>query len=158
MVRAVDVVRLSGSILATVPRSAASPGLAPATTKTKGEARHPVVLLVEDEPLLRATVAEALQVRGFTVVEAFNGEEALEILRERGGDIDWLFTDIRLPGAIDGWHVAFAFRFIHPLRPVIYATGWSQELPPSVAGSLFFRKPYDLEQILEALQTLSSLS
>ncbi len=121
-----------------------------------GVRRRPVVLLVEDEELLRATVSEALQDRGFTVVEAFDGEDALAILRENGGDIDWLFTDIRLPGTINGWHVAFAFRFIHPLRPVIYATGWSQDLPPSVAGSVFFRKPYDLEQVLEALQTLSS--
>jgi two-component system OmpR family response regulator len=121
-----------------------------------GLPRRPVVLLVEDEELLRATVSEALQDRGFTVFEAFDGEDALAILRENGSDIDWLFTDIRLPGTINGWHVAFAFRFIHPLRPVIYATGWSQELPPSVAGSVFFRKPYDLEQVLEALQTLSS--
>jgi two-component system OmpR family response regulator len=134
------------------------PGPGSVTTKANDKARRPVVLLVEDEALLRLTVAEALHDRGFAVKEACHGEEALEILREKGADIDLLFTDIRLPGPINGWHVAFAFRFIHPLRPVIYATGWSQDLPPPVAGSLFLRKPYDLEQILEALQTLSARS
>ncbi|MCZ8102449.1 MAG: response regulator [Burkholderiales bacterium] len=140
---------------ATTPVAGTASG--PAETPTAaGGARVSVVLLVEDEALLRVTVSEALQDHGFTVVEAHNGEEALEILRNKGADIDWLFTDIRLPGTINGWHVAFEFRFLHPLRPVVYATGWSQDLPPSVAGSLFFRKPYDLEQILEALQTLSA--
>lgn len=149
---------LRGFELVSAPASGAMSVPVPAVTKASGEAGQPGVLLVEDEALLRLTVAEALQDRGFKVVEAANGEEALQILRERSGDIDWLFTDIRLPGAINGWHVAFAFRFIHPLRPVIYATGWSQDLPPSVAGSLVFRKPYDLDEILEALQTLSKRS
>lgn len=144
--------------LASPPFRASTGDHREATTEATGQARRPVVLLVEDEALLRLTVAEALEDRGFGVVEAQDGEEALEILRTKGDGIDWLFTDIRLPGTINGWHVAFAFRFIHPLRPVIHVTGWTQDLPPSVAGSLFFRKPYDLDQILGALQRLSAHS
>ncbi len=141
--------------------SSANPPFVPkhfdASERTRATAlRLPAVLLVEDEYLLRETTAEGLRDMGFSVCEARDGEQALAILRSMGSEFDWLFTDIRLPGTINGWHVAFEFRFIHPLRPVVYATGWSEDIPPTVAGSLFFRKPYDLELIVGALHSLSS--
>ena len=55
-------------------------------------------------------------------------EAALTMLRERGSEIDWLFTDITLPGLIDGWEVAAAYRGFHPRRPVIYASTAARSL------------------------------
>ncbi|WP_293868232.1 response regulator [uncultured Alsobacter sp.] len=114
------------------------------------------VLLVEDEVLLRETIAANLEDEGFDVFQAGDGEEALHLIREHADGIDWLMTDIRLPGALDGWHVAFEFRFLHPLRPVIYVTGHAPPLPPMVAGSLFLRKPYTMAQVTSALRQLST--
>ena len=63
------------------------------------------VLLVEDELLVREVAAEDLGEAGFDVTPASDGDEALAILRE-GTDFDLLFTDIRMPGATDGWDLA----------------------------------------------------
>ena len=62
----------------------------------------PKALLVEDELLVREVAAEDLGDAGFDVVAASDGDEALGILREKT-DFDLLFTDIRMPGNIDGW-------------------------------------------------------
>lgn len=121
--------------------------------------RRQQVLLVEDEPLLRQTVAESLQDEGYSVLEAGTGEEALHLIRLHAGHIDWLMTDIRLPGPLDGWHVAFEFRFVHPLRPVIYVTGYAPPMPPMppmVSGSVFLRKPYDVADVKTALRDLTT--
>ncbi|MHB2169181.1 response regulator [Alsobacter sp. R-9] len=116
--------------------------------------RRPQVLLVEDEALLRETTQEGLEEEGFAVIAAPDGEAALGLMRQYGKDIDWLFTDIRLPGTLGGWHVAFEFRFLHPLRPVLYATAYADDLPPMVSGSVVLRKPYVLSEVVEALQRL----
>ena len=116
------------------------------------------VLLVEDEILLRETIAESLADEGFDVLQAATGEEALLLIRSETDSIDWLITDIRLPGVLDGWHVAFEFRFLHPLRPVIYVTGFTSPMPPLVSGSMFLRKPYDIEQVKAALRKLTQSS
>jgi two-component system, OmpR family, response regulator len=113
------------------------------------------VLFVEDEPLLRETIAAALAEEGFAVVEAASGERALALIRELGQQIDWLFTDVCLPGTIDGWHVAFEFRFLHPLRPIIFATGFGSTPAASVAGSVVLPKPYSVDEVVAAMRGLS---
>jgi len=62
------------------------------------------VLVVEDDPLIREFVVEALREEGFDVVHAADGEEALEWCRRRFADV--LITDVRLPGKVDGWQIA----------------------------------------------------
>lgn len=118
--------------------------------------RRQQVLLVEDEPLLRQTVAESPEDEGCSVLEAGTGEEALQLIRLHAGHIDWLMTDVRLPGPLDGWHVAFEFRFVHPLRPVIYVTGYAPPMPRMVSGSVFLRKPYDVTHATAALRELTA--
>jgi CheY-like chemotaxis protein len=112
------------------------------------------VLFVEDEAELRDVIAYELEHAGFRVVTAATGEEALETLRARPGAIDWLFTDIRLPGLIDGWRVADEFRFTYPLRPVVFATGAIQERPRGMIDSLFLRKPYRASEVVESFGLL----
>jgi CheY-like chemotaxis protein len=108
--------------------------------------RRPVVLVVEDEPLLREMIAFEFELSGFEVIDAGSAEEALQRLREMPG-LDLLFTDIRLPG-MDGWSLAEQVRALHADAPVIYASGNAerQELLPR---SEFIQKPYRPEHIFQ---------
>jgi CheY-like chemotaxis protein len=95
------------------------------------------VLVVEDEELIRLIVVDALEDAGFEVIEAATGEEALSRCQERVADV--LFTDIRLPGTVDGWDVAEHCRDLNPQMPVVYASGHSLVEHRPVSGSRFFQ-------------------
>lgn len=113
-----------------------------------------VVLVVEDELLLRDGIVTYLRDAGCTVFEADTGESALEILRD-GEPIDVVFTDIQLRGRMNGWDVGESFRAAHADMPVIYTSGCRVQPPREVTGSLFFHKPYDPRSILEACHELA---
>jgi CheY-like chemotaxis protein len=113
--------------------------------------RPPTILVVEDEILLSDIITEELEEAGYNVLSAFTGEEALTYLS--GPDsIDLLFTDIRLPGGMDGWRVAEAARRLRPGLPVIYVTGYSVEQPRTVSGSRFMTKPYRPSKVIETIK------
>ena len=112
------------------------------------------VLVVEDEVLIREILVKELEDAGYGVLEAETGDQALSLLRVWQHKINWLFTDIRLPGRIDGWRLAEEFRLSHPLRPVVYATAFSEEWPQQVPGSVFLRKPYRPAQVVAAFRRL----
>jgi two-component system, OmpR family, response regulator len=115
------------------------------------------ILVVEDEPVVRDVLVAELEDVGYNVIAAEAGEEALAILQDRKRDVDWLFTDIRLPGVIDGWRVADEFRLTHPFRPVVYATAYAPEQArQQLQGSYFFLKPYRPAQIVAAFRRLSA--
>ena len=82
------------------------------------------VLVVEDEPLILDMISQELAEQGFAVLEAETGEAALSII-ESGQTVDVLFTDMRLPGELDGWQLAATAREAKPELPVIYATGYT---------------------------------
>jgi CheY-like chemotaxis protein len=73
------------------------------------ESKGPVVLIVEDEFLLRMDAADIIAAAGFEVVEAENADQAIEILEARR-DITVVFTDIQMPGSMDGLKLARAVR------------------------------------------------
>ena len=110
------------------------------------------LLLVEDDPLLRMTLAEALTEAGFTVVEAEDAESAIGLVASRD-DFDLLLTDINLPGA-DGFALASAARRLRPGLPVVYASGRLSEADPQRAlpGAPFLAKPFSLSSALTTLQ------
>ncbi|WFU57653.1 response regulator [Bradyrhizobium pachyrhizi] len=83
------------------------------------------VLLVEDAPLIRKFVVEALRDAGYHVIHAITGEEALDRCKRHVADA--LITDVRLPGTIDGWQIAECCRESDPELPVIYARGYGRE-------------------------------
>lgn len=105
-----------------------------------------VVMLVEDEWLVRMDMADALDRAGWIVVEAGSGEEALSLLGTELR-IDLLVTDIRLLGTMDGWDVAEAFRAVHPLIGVIYATANPAVEDRLVPRSVFLPKPSRTEEL-----------
>lgn len=115
----------------------------------------PSVLLVEDEPLISAVAAEALQEQGFEVEAVSNAADALRRLAAPS-PIDALFTDVNLPGGMDGAVLAKRARELRPDLPVIYTSGRRSlvEQPNPVAGAIFVPKPYDLFDVGRLLQHL----
>jgi len=102
----------------------------------------PMLLVVEDDALLRATLADALTDGGFQVLAAADAEAALALLCDRP-EIAALLTDIDLPGAADGLTLARAARLVRPGLPVVYASGQEAALPAQrVAGAGFIAKPF----------------
>lgn len=111
------------------------------------------VLLVEDEVLVREVAAEDLGEAGFDVTAVSDGDEALAVLG-RNNDFDLLFTDIRMPGATDGWDLARAAKQMIPGLRVIYATGFGDAGDGLAHGECYVRKPYNLKDLRQALNTL----
>ena len=114
------------------------------------------VLLVEDEGLIRLTLAETLEDAGYTVVAAGTGDEACALLGDKGC-FDVLLTDIQMPGSADGIDVARSFNQRHPNRPVVFMTGRPDML--SRVGRLskseaLLRKPFGASQMLSAIASL----
>jgi CheY-like chemotaxis protein len=120
---------------------------------TSSSNHRPVVLLVEDEPIVREIVALELQEIGFDVISVPNGEDAARLLNE-APIIDLVFTDVNLPGAIDGWEVARLARLRRADLPVIYATGSFEDDTRGVAGSIFMSKPYRTAHLAAAADAL----
>lgn len=111
------------------------------------------ILVVEDEPLLRLTVCEELEERGFKVLEAEDADQAFKILGQSAG-IDLLFTDIRLPGGQDGWDVAIEARRRFPTLPIVYTTGYAPDPERQVPAGEMLRKPYPLAHLFALLGRL----
>jgi CheY-like chemotaxis protein len=103
----------------------------------------PVLLVVEDDFLVRLTLADALSDGGFEVLEAADAKEALTLVCDRD-DIAAMLTDINLPGGSDGFALARAARVIRPQLPVVYASGryGSAAEGQAVDGSRFLAKPF----------------
>jgi CheY-like chemotaxis protein len=106
------------------------------------------ILVVEDELLLRMELADALQDAGWNILEAATGEVALTFL-EQDEKIDFLITDIRLGGALDGWRLAERFREIHPAGPVVYVSANPDLASRRVEDSVFLGKPVDMRVVLK---------
>lgn len=110
------------------------------------------VLVVEDDPLIREFVVEALREAGYEVVHASTGEQALEWCRRQFADV--LVTDVVLPGKIDGWQIAERCREHDPGIPVIYASGFSPAQPRPVPGSRCLTKPYAPDEMVRLVKEL----
>jgi len=114
------------------------------------------VLIVEDEFLIRSLVADCLSESGFAVLEAESGDEALDYLQS-GAEVDVLFTDIDLPGSIDGAKLAERARQIYPELPVVYASAGARadDIRPLLPRARFMPKPYDPAQVCTLLASLA---
>jgi len=120
-------------------------------------ADHPVsVLLVEDEALISMLVADTLTENGFEVHEASTADEALRYI-DQGGVVDVLFTDVNLPGSMDGRELAARVRARRPELPVVYASGRydSRDIGQLVPHSVFMTKPYNPNEVCTLLSRLT---
>ena len=120
------------------------------------ESKRPVVLIVEDEFLLRMDAADIIAAAGFDVLEAGNADDAIEIL-EANRDITVVFTDIQMPGSMDGLKLARAVRGRWPPIKIVATSGRldvaEQDLPE---GGRFLPKPYSPMQVKGVLRELTA--
>jgi two-component system cell cycle sensor histidine kinase/response regulator CckA len=110
-----------------------------------------VILLVEDEDGLRALNARGLASRGYTVIEAGNGVEAMEMLERQGGKIDLVVSDVVMP-EMDGPTLLKELRKKNPETKIIFVSGYAEDafqksLPDPDAYN-FLAKPFTLKQLV----------
>jgi CheY-like chemotaxis protein len=116
--------------------------------------RTTTVIVVEDETIVRMDIALSLQDEGFTVLEASNADEAIRLL-DTHPEIRLMFTDIDMPGSMDGLKLAEAVRNRWPPVNIIVASGHRllrDDLLP-IEGK-FFSKPYDHGRIISAMREM----
>ena len=102
-----------------------------------GDVDAPVVLVVEDEVLVRLAAAQHLRNAGYEVMEARNADEALRLLES--ADVDVVFSDITMPGIMDGLQLV---DWLHQHRPEVGTVLTSAKLHPEACYGLFLSKPY----------------
>jgi CheY-like chemotaxis protein len=116
--------------------------------------KRPVVLVVEDETLVRTCAVEMVVAAGFDAIAAVDADDAISILESRN-DIRAVFTDIQMPGSMDGLRLARVVRNRWPPVALIVTSGHIRvnegDLP---AGGRFLSKPYVLSHVQAALQEL----
>jgi CheY-like chemotaxis protein len=116
----------------------------------------PLILLVEDEPLVLLVAQDALEAGGYVVLPVTSGPEAVAALDRQHRDLVGLVTDIRLGSPPSGWEVARHARELRGDLPVVYTTAdsapdWSVQ---GVPNSAVVQKPYAGAQLLTAISTL----
>jgi len=113
------------------------------------------ILLVEDEDPVRAVNARALSARGYTVLEAASGIEALEIIEERGAPVDLVVSDVVMP-EMDGPTLLGELRKLYPDLKVIFVSGYAEEAfrknLPEGEDFNFLPKPFSLRQLVETVK------
>ncbi len=118
--------------------------------------RKAIVLVVEDEPLLRMAATFLVEDAGLDFIEASSADEAIRILEART-DIHIVFTDIDMPGSMDGLKLAEAVRGRWPPIEIIVTSGHRtvgvDDLP---RGSVFFAKPYRDDEVIATLQRMAA--
>ena len=116
------------------------------------------ILLVEDEEGLRALNARGLASRGYTVLEAGNGVEAIEVFKKNGGKVDLVVSDVVMP-EMDGPTLLKELRKRNPALKIIFVSGYAEEafeksLPPEDGRKQFsfLPKPFTLKQLVAAVK------
>ena len=117
--------------------------------------RPVVVVVAEDESLTRAVAVELLNDQGFVTFEAEHAADALKICELRADVVDVLFTDIRMPGRMDGLELAHRVREQWPWISVVVVSGNlvvdADELP---TGARFLPKPYEMQRVVDLIHEL----
>jgi two-component system, response regulator PdtaR len=130
--------RLRTALLPSLPRVAAS------------------VLIVEDEALVRASGVGLFADAGFRPIEAESGDDAIEVLNANS-EVQLLFTDVDLPGTIDGLALAWYVRTKWPHNGIIFVSGrFVPKLRELPGGARFHQKPYDPDAVIRHARELTA--
>ena len=116
-----------------------------------------ICLLVDDEPAIRDLLKIVLELAGFKSLEAENAMQALKIVRELGGAIDLVVTDIVIAGDMTGIDLANAIRNAFPLTRLIVMSGSDFQLQSvQVSDVEFIPKPFHVDTMLRAVQRIAT--
>ncbi|WP_395664402.1 response regulator [Methylocella sp.] len=113
-------------------------------------ARPPLILVVEDEAIVRMFGADLLEAAGFAVIEAADADEALTVLRRRD-DVSAVFSDVDMPGRLDGAELAGLIREKWPEIAVVLTSGRGGGGLRG-AGAAFVPKPYEADTLLREIR------
>jgi DNA-binding NtrC family response regulator len=113
---------------------------------------YSIVLLVEDDVLVRMLIADELRNAGYAVVEAADADEALDVLGCNVG-VKVVLSDVQMPGSMNGAEFAQVVRSVYPTMKVLLTSGHSGMLD-GVEHDGFFPKPCDVEQIVKRIEAL----
>ena len=116
--------------------------------------KNVAILVVEDEILIRMAIADSIADAGFTVYEAANADQAIRLL-ETHPDVRALFTDIDMPGSMDGLKLAAAVRDRWPPVKIVITSGHVKIKPEDLpVDGHFFAKPYDASKVVSTLRAM----
>ncbi len=124
--------------------------------ETSLSAKPSVILVVEDELILRMMAVDLLEEAGYETAEAYNADDAIELLQRRM-DIRVIFTDVQMPGSMDGIKLAALVRHKWPLIELIMTSGQYVGDIDIPERGVFLPKPYDPETLLLTTRQLSSI-
>jgi two-component system, cell cycle sensor histidine kinase and response regulator CckA len=114
------------------------------------------ILVVEDEPTLRALVRKVLERGGYVVIESSSGLAALELFSKTKPHVDLLLTDMVMPDGISGLQLAEKLKAQNPGLKVIFTTGYSAELMGKdfeiKEGVNFLQKPYPPQKLVQTVR------
>lgn len=114
-----------------------------------------VVLVVEDEPLVRMSAVDMVEDAGFVALEAPTADDAMALIERGGAEVRVIFTDIDMPGSMDGLGLAWLVRGRWPEIRIIVASGHRIVAPDDLPqGAAFFTKPYDCDEIAETMRRM----
>jgi CheY-like chemotaxis protein len=124
----------------------------PASDYCPSELQCRTILIVEDEALVRMVVADDFRASGYIVIECATGDEAWDLLIS-GVEVDLLFSDVQMPGRLDGLALARAVRERNPALPIMIV---SAHLPAAEAGEFdaFLPKPFSSEMAMRQIESL----
>ena len=125
----------------------------------RADTPFPTILVVEDEVLIRLVIADYLRDCGYKVHEAVSGEEAIAILQAPEVSIDVVFSDVEMPGSMDGFALARWVRANKPGMEVILTSGI--ERSADIAGTLceagpLMKKPYHTQAVVDRIKELAA--
>ena len=122
-----------------------------------GSPRSPgVILIAEDEELVRLQVERILRRAGYTVLQANNGQRAVELFRERKDEVDLVILDVVMP-ELDGWRAYLLMEQLVPHGKVLFTTGYAANVLPSdyaARGARLISKPYKPQRLLEQVREM----
>jgi CheY-like chemotaxis protein len=122
---------------------------------TDGLLQVPVVLLVEDEPLVQVLACDVLEEAGFPVLEAWNADEALQLLEAHSDQVQVLFTDVDLPGSMDGIALAEQVHARWPHILLLLASGYARPHADDIPDDgRFIPKPYRPDTVVRHIKEL----
>jgi CheY-like chemotaxis protein len=127
----------------------------PGHPSTADQSTIPTVLVVEDESMVRLPIAEYLRDCGYHVLEAANAAEAITAVAA-SGPVSLVFSDVRMPGRMDGYGLAEWFRINYPGVPVLLTSGYntSRGVKINVPGVRLIEKPYSQFQVASRIAAL----
>jgi DNA-binding response OmpR family regulator len=113
--------------------------------------RH-TILIVDDEPVIRGFLCDYLSQAGFLALAVASGDDAAALL-DKGTSIDLVFSDVRMPGRLDGFGLARWIREHRPNLPVLLASGelGKRGVPADLYGAEIMPKPYDIPLVIRRM-------